>query len=128
MTDSGFTATELKASLTTKDLAKSLEWYHGVVGFAITNKYENEGKLRAASLQAGNIHLLLNQDDGKRGWTRVKGEGFALTFVTADVDGAAKRIKAKGGKLETEPADMPWGARMFRVLDPDGYKLAISNK
>src|SRR5882724_4369811 len=124
MTDSGFTATELKSSITTKDLAKSLEWYHGVVGFAIANKHEREGKLVAVSLKAGSVHILLNQDDGKKGWTRVKGEGFSLTFVTPDVDEAAKRIKAKGGKLETEPADMPWGARMFRVVDPDGYKLS----
>jgi uncharacterized glyoxalase superfamily protein PhnB len=30
--------------------------------------------------------------------------------------------------LETEPADMPWGARVFRLVDPDGYKLSISSE
>lgn len=37
------------------------------------------------------------------------------------------RAGAVGGALESEPMDMPWGARVFRVLDPDGFKLAISS-
>ena len=32
-----------------------------------------------------------------------------------------------GGVLDTEPADMPWGARVFRLRDPDGFKLTISS-
>jgi uncharacterized glyoxalase superfamily protein PhnB len=28
--------------------------------------------------------------------------------------------------LQSEPADMPWGARIFRLVDPDGFKLVIS--
>ena len=128
MTEMGFNATMLRSSLTVKDLAKSLHWYHEVVGFGVANKYERDGKLNAVRVQAGDVQLLLNQDDGKKGWTRVKGEGFSLSVVTPDVDAVAKHIKAKGGKLETEPADMPWGARMFRLLDPDGYKLSVSDK
>ena len=30
-----------------------------------------------------------------------------------------------GGTLETEPADMPWGVRMFRLRDPDGFKALV---
>ena len=32
------------------------------------------------------------------------------------------------GTLVSEPTDMPWGARVFRVQDPDGYRLAISSE
>ena len=71
--------------------------------------------------------MLINQDDGAKGWDRVKGEGCSLMFTTVqDVDALAKRIVAKGGTLVTEPTDMPWGARMFRVADPDGFKLVFS--
>jgi len=56
----------------------------------------------------------------------VKGEGFAITFETVqDVDAIAARIKARGGKITMEPTDMPWGVRMLRVVDPDGYRLGI---
>jgi predicted enzyme related to lactoylglutathione lyase len=44
----------------------------------------------------------------------------------ADVDAAAARIKAAGGTLLSEPADRPWGARMFQFKDPDGFKLGVS--
>jgi predicted enzyme related to lactoylglutathione lyase len=43
-----------------------------------------------------------------------------------DVDAAAVRIKAAGGTLLSEPADQPWGARMFQFKDPDGFKLGVS--
>jgi predicted enzyme related to lactoylglutathione lyase len=37
----------------------------------------------------------------------------------------ANRIKASGGRLDSEPFDAPWGARYFRLADPDGFKLAV---
>jgi uncharacterized glyoxalase superfamily protein PhnB len=124
-----FRARSLGTSLTVKDVEKSLSWYHDVVGFTIDQKYEREGKVVAVAVKAGDVRILLNQDDGKRGWDRVKGEGFSLMFTTAqDIDQVAKRIQDMGGKLETEPADMPWGVRMFRLLDPDGFKIAISSE
>jgi len=42
------------------------------------------------------------------------------------VTSAAERIKAAGSALLSEPADRPWGARMFQFLDPDGFKLGVS--
>jgi uncharacterized glyoxalase superfamily protein PhnB len=117
----------LMASLTAKDLDASLAWYTNVLGFTIDQKYERDGKVFGVALKAGAVRILLNQDDGAKGWDRVKGEGFALQITTVqNIDEVAKRIKDNGGTLESEPADMPWGARVFRVRDPDGFKLSIS--
>jgi uncharacterized glyoxalase superfamily protein PhnB len=89
---------------------------------------ERDGKLRAVSLEAGDARLTINQDDGAKGWSRVKGEGFSLTLTTRQsIDAVAQGVRARGGVLETEPADMPWGVRSFRLRDPDGYKLGISS-
>ena len=115
-------------SLTVKDLQKSLAWYQEVVGFVIERKIEREGKLVGVALRAGEVRISINQDDGAKGWTRVKGEGFSLNIITEqNIDAIAHSIKAHGGTLETEPADMPWGVRLFRLKDPDGYKLSISS-
>jgi uncharacterized glyoxalase superfamily protein PhnB len=123
-----FRARTLAAALTVKDLQKSLAWYRDVVGFTVDQKHEREGKLRAVSLKAGDVRILIGQDDGAKGWDRVKGEGFSLQITTdQNVDEIAKRIKALGGTLESEPVDTPWGARLFRLRDPDGFKLAISS-
>jgi uncharacterized glyoxalase superfamily protein PhnB len=122
-----FRAHALTASLTVKDLHKSVAWYRDVVGFTVDREFERDGKLRSVAIVAGDVRLLLNQDDGAKGWDRTKGEGFSLQFITPQsVDELANRIKSAGGTLESEPADMPWGVRMFRVHDPDGFRFAFS--
>jgi uncharacterized glyoxalase superfamily protein PhnB len=123
-----FRGRSLSASLTVNDLDKSLAWYRDVVGFTVDQKYEREGKVRAVSLKAGAVRLLLTQDNGARGADRVKGVGFSLQITTAqNVDDIATRIKELGGTLESEPADA-WGARVFRVRDPDGFTLVVSSE
>ena len=123
-----FRARSLSASLTVKDLDRSLVWYRDVVGFSVERKYEREGQLRAVAMKAGDVRLLIGQDDGAKGWDRIKGEGFSLLITTdQNVDEIANRIKEAGGTLESEPADMPSGGRIFRLQDPDGFKLAISS-
>ncbi len=123
-----FRARSLWASLTVKDVEKSLAWYRDVLGFTLDQRHEREGKLMAASVKAGDVRILLNADDGAKGWERAKGEGVSLQIMTsANIDDIAKRIRAHGGVLDTEPADMPWGARVFRLRDPDGFRLAISS-
>jgi lactoylglutathione lyase len=124
-----FRGRALSASITATDLQKSLAWYREVVGFTVQQEHERDGKVVAVSLIAGGVRLVLGQDDGAKGWDRVKGEGFALMITTAqDVDELAKGIVERGGTLDSEPADMPWGPRVFRLLDPDGFRIAISSE
>jgi len=118
----------LTASLTVGDLPTSLAWYRDVVGFAVEREYEREGVMRAVALQAGDVRILLGQDNGARGSDRVKGEGFSLMITTEQsIDELAERIQARGGTLESQPASMPGGMRAFRLRDPDGFRLVISS-
>ena len=122
-----FRARSLGVSLTVKDLDTSIAWYCDVVGFHLDRKIERDGHVRGAVILAGEVRMILNKDDGAKGWDRVKGEGFSMNFVTAlSVDDVAERIESHGGTLESQPADMPWGVRSFRVRDPDGYRIAVS--
>lgn len=119
----------LAASLTVADLAKSLAWYRDVVGFFVDREFERDGKKMSASLKAGAVSILLNQDDGAKGWNRAKGEGFSLRITTTqNIDELAKRIRERGGTFDLEPTDTRWGARIFRLRDPDGFRLTISSE
>lgn len=119
---------ELTASLTVNDIRKSLAWYRDVLGFTVAREFERDGALRAVSLVAGSVRILLTQDDGALGANRAKGVGFSLQIITAqDVDDLAQRVRSNGGTLEQEPADA-FGARAFRVRDPDGIRLVISSE
>ncbi len=128
-TTAALNATTLGGSITCKDLDASISWYRDAIGFAVDQTFEREGKIVAAVVSAGHIRLVLNQDNGQLGWDRIKGQGFFLQINVADaadVDAAAARIKAAGGTLIDEPADRPWGVRMFQFQDADGFKFGIS--
>lgn len=122
-------STNLGCSITCKDLTSSIAWYRDAIGFSVVYTMENEGKPVAAIVADGDCRIVLNQEDGKLGWDRIKGQGFYLQINVAspaDVDAAAVRIKAAGGTLLSEATDRPWGARMFQFLDLDGFKLGVS--
>jgi lactoylglutathione lyase len=128
-TKAAINATTLGCSITCKDLQSSINFYRDAVGFKVAQTFENNGKIAGAIIAAGDCRIVLNQDDGKLGWDRVKGQGFYLQINVAgpaDVDATAKRIAAAGGTLLDQPADRPWGARMFQFKDLDGFKLGVS--
>lgn len=114
-------------SLTVNDLAASRDWYRDVLGFVVAGEHQRDGRLVGVGLKAGHVELMLGQDDFAKGRDRVKGVGFRLYCVTSqEVDQVAADVKARGGVLDDEPADRPWGARDFSITDPDGYKISIS--
>ncbi len=129
MADQSFQGRNLAASLTVDDLERSLTWYRDVLGFTVDQKHERGGKLFAVSLRAGDVKILIGQDDGSKGRDRVKGEGFSMMITTdQNIDELASRIKAHGVTVDTEPSDTPWGMRMFRLRDPDGFRYTISSE
>ena len=122
-----FRARALQASLTVKDIENSLAWYRDVLGFTVDRRHERNGRFASVSLKAGRVRILLNQDDGAKGWDRAKGEGISLMFTTVQsVDEIAARVKASGGSIDTGPVDTPYGMRLLRLRDPDGFVLVFS--
>jgi uncharacterized glyoxalase superfamily protein PhnB len=117
----------LGISITANDFQKSLAWYRDVMGFHVERNYERDGKVVGASLVAGEARISLNQDDGKKGLNRAKGQGMRLYLNTGqDIDDIAARVQKAGGKLDAGPADYPWGVRAFSITDPDGFALTVS--
>jgi uncharacterized glyoxalase superfamily protein PhnB len=128
-TTAALNATNMGCSITCKNVDASIRFYSEVLGFTVDQTFEKDGKLAGAMISAGNIGIVLNQDDGQLGWDRIKGQGLYLQLnvaSAADVDAAAARIKKAGGTLLNEPEDRPWGARMFQFRDLDGFKLGVS--
>jgi uncharacterized glyoxalase superfamily protein PhnB len=120
---------EVSPGITANDLEKSLGWYRDVVGFAVEERWEQEGKLTGVQLRAGQVTFMVGQDDWKKGRDRKKGEGFRLyCMTTQDIDALAKGIVARGGTLDQEPKDQPWGMRDFALTDPDGFKITIAKE
>ncbi len=122
-----FSAQSMEASLTVADVARSVAWYCDVLGFIVDREHVRDGRLIAVSLSAGAVRILVTQDNGARGTDREKGAGFSLRFTTTqDIDTLAAAAKQAGAEFDTEPMDA-MGFRLFRLTDPDGFRLVISS-
>lgn len=120
-------AQSLQASLTTADVSRSRDWYRDALGFDVDREFRRDDRLFAVSMRAGDVRILLTQDDGAKGSDRIKGQGISLQITTAqDIDAIADHAKRAGAALESEPADAR-GVRVFRLRDPDGFRLVFSS-
>jgi predicted lactoylglutathione lyase len=90
-------------SFTVDDLQKSITFYEGL-GFAVDERWEDNGTLLGVMLRAGNNRVGLNQDDWKKGRDRKKGVGVFIA-TTQNVDEIAGRAKSAGIKLDADPHD-----------------------
>jgi uncharacterized glyoxalase superfamily protein PhnB len=113
-------------TLTVDDLQKSIAFYEAL-GFAIDERWEENGTLLGVMLKSGRTEIGLNQDDWKKGRDRKKGIGVRLSISTTreNVDEIARRAKRAGIALKSEPHDTEWNSRAFEVIDPTGFLLTI---
>ena len=122
------TAKSIMPGLTVDDIHKSIAFYE-VLGFTIAQRWEENGTLLGAMLQAGTLQIGLSQDDWKKGRDRQKGLGTRMNIeTTQSIDDIAARVKAAGIKLDIEPFDTEWKTRQFDVTDPSGFKWTVSSE
>src|SRR5687768_4255656 len=114
-------------SLTVDNLQASVDFFQGL-GFEVEDRWEDKGVLLGVMLKAGDAHLGLSQDDGKKGRDRTKGVGMRI-YIEADndIDQVAARAKKSGVALTREPHDTDWGNRAFEVTEPSGFLLTIGS-
>ena len=53
---------------------------------------------------------------------------WLIYFRVPDVDAAAERIKAAGGKIISGPMDVPDGDRVLSATDPQGAAFGLHTK
>jgi lactoylglutathione lyase len=59
---------------------------------------------------------------------RLPPAGVELVLEVDDVAGERDRVVAAGWPLHEELQDRPWGLKDFRILDPAGYYLRITDR
>lgn len=113
-------------SYTVSDLDRSVAWYRDGLGFLVSDRWEEDGRLLGVMLKAGACLIGLAQDDFSKGRDRLKGVGFRIWCDTAqDVDAIAVRLRAFGGSIVEEPGDR-WDTYSFTAEDPDGFRITIT--
>src|SRR5271169_1660203 len=112
-----------------KNIAESIRYYVEGLGFEITNKWIDEGKLRWCWLQLGGAALMLQEfrKEGHNSWlpSAKVGEGVSICFICEDAL-AIYRECARRGIQASKPFV---GNRMWvtTLSDPDGYQIEFES-
>jgi catechol 2,3-dioxygenase-like lactoylglutathione lyase family enzyme len=107
--------------LRTTDLAASIEFYTGTLGFTLEFRYEDF----YASVRSGPhaVHLkLIDAPDPSIDFVE-REEHFHLYFQTADVAAVAAALKRKGVRLDRDVHATAWGTRECVLKDDQGHTL-----
>jgi catechol 2,3-dioxygenase-like lactoylglutathione lyase family enzyme len=113
-------------SFTVNDLQQSVAWYQDGLGFFVSERWEEGGRLQGVMLKAGACQLGLSQDDFSRGRDRLKGVGFRIWCDTAqDINALAERLRKFGGNIIEGPGNR-WDTYSFTAQDPDGFRITIA--
>ena len=122
--ESGEKLTFNHAMIYSRDVARALEFYRGLLGFKVVDEFLHDGILLYARLRAaggdGTIALHLAGPG-----IPVSSDGVRLYFEIRELDDFCRKLRAKGLYLPSAPKLMPWGWRHVYINDPDGHEISL---
>jgi catechol 2,3-dioxygenase-like lactoylglutathione lyase family enzyme len=112
--------------LRTTDLARSIAFYTGTLGFALEFVYDDF----YAGVRAGDrmVHLKLVDDPDPSIAAVEHGGHFHLYLETDDVAAAAAELKRNGVPLDEDVHDTAWGTREIVFHDDQGHTLYVAER
>ena len=114
------------------DMQTSMQFYRGVLGFALVSRWPPEGQhVDWALLRLGGAELMLNTafDSEERPSAPDAARTAAhadttLYFACQDVDHVYRHLRSH--ELDVKPPQVaPYGMKQVYVSDPDGYQLCF---
>jgi catechol 2,3-dioxygenase-like lactoylglutathione lyase family enzyme len=107
------------------DIDRSVSYYVDALGFVMTEKWEQEGKLQWCWLRIGDAALML-QEFWKKGPHSGRpegklGQGVSICFLCEDALAIYRDLKSRG--VEAKRPFVGNAMWVTSVSDPDGYEL-----
>lgn len=119
-------------SFIVRDAAKAIEFYKSVFGATEIMRLpcSDSGKIAHAELKIRN-HVLMLGDEAPEMGMLAPAPGRALPpsstmIYVSDVDAVYKTALSHGARSVMEPADMFWGDRFAKFIDPFGHQWGIA--
>ncbi|MCJ7821866.1 MAG: VOC family protein [Armatimonadetes bacterium] len=112
------------------DLEESLRYYVDGLGFRMTNRWMDEGKLRWCWLEHGGAALML-QEFWKDGHHTVKpegrlGQGVSICFICEDALAIYREVTSRG--IEAAKPFVGNAMWVTSLSDPDGYRIDFESR
>ena len=119
-------------SLIVRDAAKAIEFYQKVFDATelLRMPTSDGSKIAHAELKIRNNVLMLGDECLQMGATAPQLNGPAPTssifFYVPDVDAVYHQAISRGARSVMPPADMFWGDRMGKFIDPFGHEWGVA--
>jgi PhnB protein len=113
-----------------RDADKAIDFYKKA--FGATTGYimrSPDGKVGHAELKIGNSKLMLSEEMPQNGCASpdtLHGSTGSLMLYVDDVDSVFQRAVQAGARSQVPVADMFWGDRFGRVIDPFGHPWGLA--
>jgi len=112
-----------------KNIAESIRYYVEGLGFQMTNKWIDEGKLRWCWLQLGGAALMLQEfrKEGHDSYVPAGkvGEGVSICFQCQDALEIYRDVTSRG--IQTAEPFVGNNMWVVGLKDPDGYKIEFES-
>jgi len=121
----------VRFELFVEDTRKSAAFYHRVLGFEGAMDSPDYNPIQSGSVKIGicNAHKLWKGHHfSPEALAGQKGAGVEIVLEVDDLDATYKRVVENGYPIRDGLAKRPWGLRDFRIVDPDGYYLRITER
>src|SRR5450631_950437 len=109
------------------DLDGTVDFYTRVLGFSLTADRRADADAYVA-LRRGQVRVGAARRPAEAREARRPPSGGELVLEVDDVVGERDRVVAEGWPLDDDLQVRPWGLTDFRLLDPSGYYLRITNR
>jgi PhnB protein len=110
------------------DVGAAIAWLTDVFGFSERTAARHtgpDGTIGRTQMEIADSLITVGQPsihaDSPSG-----GVSSMLYVYVDDVDGHYRRTRAAGATIVTEPADRPWGDRVYQVTDPEGHQWSFA--
>jgi predicted enzyme related to lactoylglutathione lyase len=118
----------LRCEIFPADLDATVEFYTRVLGFILAADRRDTPEpyvyLRRGNVRIGAVGSVVADATAER----LPPTGTELVLEVDDVAAERDKVVAAGWPLTADLAHRPWGLTDFRVTDPAGYYLRITNR
>lgn len=118
----------LRLELFVNSVPESMDFYTRVLGFeTISYQPDNYSVFRLGDIQiALQDQAQLPDDHPLKPHNRPVGLAVEIVFEVDDVDNAYARVQREDWQISATLAQRPWGLRDFRLSDPNGLYIRIT--
>jgi lactoylglutathione lyase len=106
--------------LAVKDLDRSTEFYHNILGLPIKNQRRTWVDLGQTGALLSLHPASITSDHSSNNLE----SGIVIGFLVGDVKSALDELKSKGVKIHRDIVDREAGKNAI-ILDPDGYMISL---